>query len=163
MILEEEGIEFNFGKYKATKLDLQGVPLPEGMLLTDFFVEREKDSLLLEVKDFANPKMQPAQEKENKKKISNGEFINKHLVPKCRDSYTYIHLMEKDDRPLVYVVLLVMKAHAIDPPLLLDFSDRLSRRLYHEAHEPWKKRFVKSCHVVNQNNIGLFGISIKRK
>jgi|JI9StandDraft_1071089.scaffolds.fasta_scaffold402951_1 hypothetical protein len=163
MILEEEGIEFDFGKHKATKLDVQGVPLPEGMALTDFFVEREKDSLLLEVKDFANPRMRPAQEKENKGKIILNEFINKHLVPKCRDSYTYIHLMERDKRPLIYVVLLVMKKNSIDTPLLLDFSERLVKRLYHEAHEPWKKRFVKSCHVVNQDNIGLFGISIKRK
>jgi hypothetical protein len=75
-------------------------------------------------------------------------LIYEDLVPKARDSYTFLHLMGRDTQPCVYVVVLGLDRLAVDPALLSNFKDRLLQRIRHEAQDPWQRHYVIDCAVV---------------
>lgn len=133
------------------ELDRQGVPLPEKMSLVDFIIEREKDILLVEVKDPSHAKS-PLQEREKYlSRLNSKELIKSELTPKGRNSYTFLHLMERDTKPFKYVVLLGLEAYesATQEALLGAFKDRLLGNIRHEAQEPWKRLHIQDCLVLS--------------
>lgn len=147
--IRERDLEFDFvGAVSVERVDVQGVPIPKRMRFVDFLVEEKQRALLIEVKD---PSFATATEEARQEFVTSligDELIHEKLVPKARDSYTLLHLMEKDSKPFLYVVVLGMKGIVDDLAFLPSFKDRLLRRLRHEAEEPWVRQYVTDCVVV---------------
>ena len=147
--VREGELQFEFlGATSVERLDVQGQPRPQGMALVDFVVEESSRTLLVEIKD---PSQQPVPERERQRFISTMQhqtLIYEDLVPKARDSYTFLHLMERDTQPCVYVVVLGLDRRAVDPALLSSFKDRLLQRIRREVQDPWQRHYVIDCVVV---------------
>lgn len=133
------------------ELDRQGVKLPEKMSLVDFVIERETDILLVEVKDPSNIAACEENRQKYLRKLQNNTLIVEELTPKGRNSYTFLHLMERDTKPFKYVVLLGLEAYenSIQQALLGTFKDRLLGNLRNEAWEPWKRTHIADCLVLS--------------
>jgi hypothetical protein len=150
MIMREGELVFDFsGCINAQRLDRRGVQIPVGMSFVDFVVEQDKQILLIEIKDPSHSRATEKARQEFIRQLSGNELIANHLVPKCRDSYTYLHLMEQDTKPFLYIVLIAIEEDSPAPPLLLALKERLIQRLRHEAEHPWHKHYVEDCTVFN--------------
>ena len=153
----ERRLAFDFSAaVRAERLDEQGRPAPVGMSFVDFVVHEEDRVLLVEVKD---PQGAPEQRREKEierfvQELRRKTLVNEIFVPKARDSYTYLHLMERDDKPFVYVVVLGIGPG--DPALLLDLKKRILGRLRHEAEEPWKRVYISDCVVLTPDSWNTF-------
>lgn len=143
-------LEFTFpedlGEYE---LDKQGVKLPTKMKFVDIVIEREKDILLIEIKDPSHIRSGDKERKKYLRKLRNDELITQELTPKARDSYTYLHLMERDTKPFIYVVLLGLDAFdtSIQQIALTGFKDRLFADIREESHEAWRRKHILDCAV----------------
>jgi len=131
------------------ELDKQNVKLPVTMKFVDLVIEREKDVLLIEIKD---PSHASSPEKERAsyfKRLQDNSVVTQELTPKARDSYTYLHLMEKDTKPFKYIVLIGLDAfdEQAQKALLGGFKDRLLADIRCESFEPWKRRHIEDCVV----------------
>ena len=115
------------------------------MSLVDFVVEEQDRLLLLEIKDPSQSNTPSESEREFIRRMESRELIDNNLVPKARDSYTYLHLMKRDCKELMFVLLLGLE---LDRYLRVRFKDRLLGRMRHEAHEPWVRRYVEDCVIV---------------
>jgi hypothetical protein len=146
---KEGELVFQFhGARKVEKLDEEGTPKPSGMKLVDFVVEEDNRTLLIEIKD-PSASMVPDQQRERyARKFSGNELISDQLVPKARSSYTYLHLMKRDSKPFLYVVVFGLERFPNEKALLMGFKDRLLQRIRHECKEPWKRQYIKDCLVV---------------
>ncbi len=162
MKYQEGELKFDFTAAKSVeKLDDSKRKLPTGMQFVDFVVEDDARILLIEVKDpscsakGANPQAEAAITKSRTdfmKKIANDSLIAQELTPKARDSYTYLHLMKKDSRPMLFAFLLGAEKLTLDPALLLGFKERLLARLRHEADQPWSRNYMTDCIVLTESN-----------
>jgi len=160
MKMREGELEFDFSAAKSSeKLDAVKTR-PEGMMLVDFIVEEEKRLLMIEVKDPSckskggNSDAEVALAKERNefvKKVQNDTLIAKELTPKARDSYTYLHLMKRDSKPVLYAFLLGADKLTLDHALLLGFKDRLLASLRQEADQPWARYYVADCVVLTEH------------
>ena len=145
----EGRLEFDFtAAAQVERLDLPGTPLPHGMALVDFVVEEGRRTLLIEIKD---PEGTPAPYRaealrEFVKKMEGDGLIHQEIVPKARDSYTFLHLMARDRPGLILVC--VLGVGTPDPALLGSFKNRLLRRLSKETAVPWVRQYVKDCVVL---------------
>lgn len=160
-MMEQEGdLGFDFSKATAVeKFDRQATRQPEGMQLVDFVVEEARRLIMVEIKDPSckpkrdTPAAQDALDRSRtdfSKKIQNDSLIADDLVPKGRDTYTYLHLMKREGKPLLYAFLLGADQLSIDHALLLAFKDRLLARLRHEADQPWARQYVADCIVLTE-------------
>jgi len=150
---QEGDLIFDFpDELSVQKLDQQGIPNPIGMAFVDFVVEEESRIFLIEVKDPSNPKAEDKDSSEFIKKLREKTLINETFVPKARDSFTYLHLMKRDNKEIILVVLLGLEQFAFDPALLVNLKDKLKKRLKQETDQPWKKEYVKDCLVVTLMN-----------
>lgn len=160
--MEREGeFEFDFSSSKmCLKLDDKNKKIPQGAQLVDFVIEDDDRTYLIEIKDpsCAPKKTGEAAQKaiENErlkflKKIQNDELITVELTPKARDSYCILHLMGQDQKSMFYTVLLGAKELKLDPALLMNFQERLNKRLLQEMDEPWSRPYVKGCAVVTED------------
>ena len=149
-MFREGELEFDFSEaVEARRLDEQGVPTPEGMSFVDFIIDVGKEVLLIEVKD---PSHSTTPEQEREKfyhQLKGNELINKHLVPKCRDSYTFLHLMEKDTKVLLFIVIIAIDRRSFDEALLEPVKEKLLKRIRKEAKEPWVRQYVRDCLVLD--------------
>ena len=149
----EGDLEFDFsGSQHAERFDKRGVPRPHGMSLVDFVVEESERILLIEVKDPSDPNATGTVRQSWTKKLRKKPLINESLVPKCRGSYAYLHLMERDSRPMLFIACLGLSKVKHDPALLVAFKERLLSRLRKEADRPWKRHYVYDCIVVTDAN-----------
>lgn len=131
--------------------DKQGVKLPVRMKFVDLVIERETDVLLVEIKD---PSISTSPEKERNsylKRLQNNSVLSQELTPKARDSYIYLHLMERDNKPFKYVVLLGLDAFdpALQKALMFGFKDRLMADIREESFEAWKRKHIADCVVLS--------------
>ena len=159
--MQEGELNFDFSSAKQVeKLDEKGKMLPEGMKFVDFVVEEERDLFLIEVKDPSckakggDSKAEAAIQKQREefiKKIYKDDWIAQDLTPKARDSYTFLHLMGRDTKPTVYVLLIGSDKLMLDPALLTAFKDRLLAKLCQEADQPWVRQYVADCLIVTEN------------
>lgn len=160
MKMREAELEFDFSTAKAVeKLDDQNGPQPHGMQLVDFVVEDNHRLVMLEIKD---PSCKPQgggsralvaikqSRDEFVKKLKNDSLIAQELTPKARDSYTWLHLMKRDSKPILYVFLLGVSELTLEPALLLSFKDRLLAKLRKEAAQPWARHYVADCLVLTE-------------
>jgi hypothetical protein len=144
----EGELRFDFsGSIGAERLDEQGVPIPQGMSFVDFTVEEDNRQLLIEIKDPADSMATEDERGNFQRSLAGRELINLELVPKCRDSYTYMHLMKRDSKSFLFVVVLGVP-QSFDPGLLIPFVERLRERLMKEAKEPWVQPYVTDCVVM---------------
>lgn len=147
----ESELNFSFPKsLKWEELDKQGVVLPKGLALVDLVIERDNDILIIEIKDPSDTKAKEKQQKKYIKRLMEGSVITDELTPKARDSYTFLHLMERDSKDIKYIVLLGLDAFdgSIQKAVLSNFKDRLIRNIQHETVLPWKRNHIKDCIVM---------------
>lgn len=134
-----------------SELDKQGVKLPVRMKFVDLVIERAKDILLVEIKDPSHSRSPDKERNSYLKRLTNNSVLTDELTPKARDSYLYLHLMERDKKPFKYVVLLGLDA--FDPNLqkglLFGFKDRLLADIREESFEAWKRKHIADCMVLS--------------
>lgn len=151
--MQEGRFDFDFtAAISVERLDEQipGRRQPQGMQLVDFVVEELDRWLLIEVKDPGNPQAQRIASEQMLKQLREYTLINEILVPKARDSYTFLHLMERDSKPFIFVFFLGLGNLEFEHALLLELQERLMGRLMHEAAMPWKRRYISACVVVTE-------------
>ncbi len=131
-------------------LDRQGVRLPIGMALVDFVIERADHILFVEIKDPSHTQMLDGERLDYARRLRDGSVLNEELTPKARDSYAHEHLMGRDGKPIVYVVVIGLEAlsHDIQLGVLHNFSDRLYNSLRHEGEVPWVREHIQECIVL---------------
>ncbi len=145
-------LQFSFpDELKWEELDRQGVKLPVQMKFVDLVIEREADVLLVEIKDPSHSKSPDKQRNSYLKRLSDNSVLTQELTPKARDSYVFLHLMERDNKPLKYVVLIGLDAFNADKQkaILFGFKDRLLADIRCEAYEAWKRKHIADCVVLS--------------
>lgn len=133
------------------ELDRQGVTLPNGLKLVDFVIDLEDALLLVEIKDPSCSTTPELGQRQYFTKLRNDDILKAELTPKGRGSYTFLHLMERDAKPMKYIVVLGLEAFDVDmcKPLLTTFADRLTRSIRKEASAPWKRIYIQECVVLS--------------
>jgi len=133
------------------ELDKRGNKLPIGMMFVDLVIERDLDILMVEIKDPSHTRTPKSNRTQYLLELKSNEKISKELTPKIRDSFTFMHLMKKDIKPMKYIVLLGLDAFDIktQKELLGNFKDRLFRNIKQEADVPWAKEYLQDCMVMN--------------
>lgn len=150
MILREGQLEFDFtGSLAANKVDGPGTDIPETMKKVDFVVEEAERSLFIEVKDPSDARTTAEGRASFARGLKGSKLINETLVPKCRDTYTFKHLMGEDGKPFIYIVLISLYEHTDKPELFGPLNDKLRSRLRREGKRRWNKPYVADCMVVN--------------
>lgn len=136
---------------KWDELDKQGVKLPSRMKFVDLVIERDADILLVEIKDPSHSKSPDKERNSYLKRLSDNSILTQELTPKARDSYTFLHLMEKDEKPFKYIVLIGLDAFdpAQQKAVLAGFKDRLMADIRCEAYEAWKRKHIADCAVLS--------------
>ena len=133
------------------ELDKQGVKLPVRMKFVDLVIERDTDILLVEIKDPSHSKSPDEERNSYLRRLSDNSVLTQELTPKARDSYSYLHLMERDAKPFKYIVLIGLDA--FDPSqqkaVLAGFKDRLMADIRCEAYEAWKRKHITDCAVLS--------------
>ena len=145
-------LEFSFPEdLLFDELDRQGVRLPHRMKLVDLVIERDDDILLVEIKDPSNSRTPELERQKYLKRLSDNTLVKEELTPKARDSYTFLHLMERDMKPFKYVVLIGLDAfdHEKQKALLVGFKDRLFADIKCETNTPWRRRHIADCVVLS--------------
>ncbi|MFY3002170.1 hypothetical protein ACOTIX_23610 [Achromobacter xylosoxidans] len=134
-----------------SELDKQGVKLPVRMKFVDLVIERDQDILLVEIKDPSHSKSQDKDRNAYLKRLSDNSVLTQELTPKARDSYLYLHLMERDNKPFKYVVLLGLDAFdpARQKALMFGFKDRLLTDIREESFEAWRRKHIADCVVLS--------------
>jgi hypothetical protein len=136
---------------KWEELDKQGVKLPVRMKFVDLAIERENDVLLIEIKDPSNSKSPDKERDSYLKRLTDNSLLTQELTPKARDSYSFLHLMERDNKPFKYIVLIGLDAFdpAQQKAVLAGFKDRLMADIRCEAYEAWKRKHIADCAVLS--------------
>ncbi len=143
-------LEFEFPKNLTwQELDVQGQPLPVHMKFVDIVIERDTDILLIEIKDPSNVLSTEKEQKKYCKRLIDNSVLKQELTPKARDSYAYMHLMERDVKPFKYIVLLGLDAfeQQVQTAILTGFKDRLMSDIQNEG-QGWKRKYIKDCAVL---------------
>lgn len=133
------------------ELDQQGVKLPKGMAFVDLVIERAEDVLLVEIKDPSHTRSPEKERNKYLKRLQDNSILTEELTPKVRDSYTYLHLMQRDDKPLKYIVLVGLDAFddQMQKALLGNFKNRLLADIRCECAESWKRQHISDCAVMS--------------
>lgn len=145
-------LEFNFPEgLEWNELDRQGVKLPVRMKFVDLVIERERDILLIEIKDPSHSKSPDENRNQYLKSLADNSILTQELTPKARDSYLYLHLMEKDEKPFKYIVLIGLDAFDSEKQkaVLAGFKDRLMADIRCESFEAWKRKHISDCVVLS--------------
>ena len=143
---------FNFpDELNWSELDRQGVKLPVQMKFVDLVIEREKDILLVEIKDPSHSRSKDKDRNTYLKRLTDNSVLSQELTPKARDSYLYLHLMERDSKPFKYIVLLGLDTFdpATQTAVMTGFKDRLQADIREESFEAWKRKHIADCVVLS--------------
>ena len=134
-----------------SELDKQGVKLPVRMKFVDLVIERDNDILLVEIKDPSHSRSKDKERNAYLKRLRDNSVLTQELTPKARDSYLYLHLMERDSKPFKYVVLLGLDAFdpVIQKAVMTGFKDRLQADVREESFEAWKRKHIADCVVLS--------------
>lgn len=134
-----------------SELDKQGVKLPVNMKFVDIVIERDHDILLVEIKDPSHSRSRDKERNSYLKRLTDNSVLSQELTPKARDSYLYLHLMERDHKPFKYVVLLGLDAFdpSVQKSLMMGFKDRLLADIREESFEAWRRKHIMDCVVLS--------------
>ncbi|ESX84907.1 hypothetical protein NKH92_24550 [Mesorhizobium sp. M0871] len=133
------------------ELDQQGIRLPQQMKFVDLVIERDQDVLLVEIKDPSISRCPDDERQRYFKRLADNTVLKEELTPKARDSYTFLHLMERDGKPIKFVVLIGLDAfdHEKQKALLAGFKDRLFADIKCETDTPWRRQHIADCVVLS--------------
>ena len=149
---EDADLEFCFpDDLLWDELDKQGIRLPVKMKFVDIVIEREKDVLLIEIKDPSHAKCPDKERNSYLKRLQDNSLLTQELTPKARDSYMYLHLMSRDTKPFKYIVLIGLDAFdsKTQKALLGGFKNRLLGDIRCEGSVPWKRQHIADCLVMS--------------
>ena len=134
-----------------SELDRQGVKLPVNMKFVDLVIEREKNILLVEIKDPSHSRSLNKDRNAYLKRLTDNSVLSQELTPKARDSYLYLHLMERDHKPFKYVILLGLDAFDpnVQKAMMTGFKDRLLANIREESFEAWRRKHIADCLVLS--------------
>jgi len=133
------------------EMDRQGIPLPVGMSLVDIVIECNDVVYLVEIKDPSHTRGCQKDREKFVERMKGDQYISEELVPKARDSYTFLHLMERyENRKIVFVFLVGLDfwAHEFQKGILVNYRDRLFERILCETAVPWQRQYVSNCLVL---------------
>jgi hypothetical protein len=145
-------LEFAFpDAINLTELDKQGVKLPHNMKFVDLVIERDTDVLLVEIKDPSISRSPDRERNSYLRRLRDDSIIKLELTPKARDSYLFLHLMQRDSKPCKYVVLLGLDAFddLTQKGVLGGFKDRLLAAIGWEAESAWRRKHIVDCAVLS--------------
>ncbi|MCB9531148.1 MAG: hypothetical protein H6700_05225 [Myxococcales bacterium] len=165
-VIVEAELEFTFDPSWATEhLDSPGRVWPKGISPVDFVVDRGDDLLLIEVKDPSHSRATPAERTRFIREMTSRELTHERLAPKARTSWSYLYLMDRTEKPLVFVFLVGTDALTLEPVLLQSLNDRLRARLAQETEHPWARPYVVSSVVLPALDAGRYipGLSVTRR
>ena len=154
----ESGIILKFGKGVVfEELDKGRAKGATGLKLVDFVFKHKGKNIFLEVKALPSEKPADDSSKERHKffleSVKNATLAHNSLVPKCRGSYLFLHLMEEiNEDPIGYVILL----EPFDSADLLRIRDRVALLLKKETQVEWKKRYAILLGVFNKRTLNYF-------
>jgi hypothetical protein len=145
----EGRLKFSFsGVMNYERFDPKGKKTGQGLKKVDFIVEEEACLWLIEVK---------SEENRSVSDMLNDKHIYKIFVPKARDTYTCLHLMERDNKPFNYIVVFDdIDFHYSDYPKLERMKGRLYERLAHELDTPWKRQYIKEAFIVGASKVASY-------
>jgi hypothetical protein len=147
--LIEKELHFTFpGNLDVKKFDSGGRRTPQGMSFVDIIIKNKTQIYLVEIKDPSHSMAPISERKKFEDKIKNDSLIREELVPKARDSYTFLHLMKEDDKEFIYIVLLGLDAIKHEKALLINFKDKLIERILKETDRAWKRAYIRDCVVL---------------
>lgn len=147
--ITEGELTFEFpADWQVERFDEPGATLPWGMKPVDFIVEFADRLVLIEIKDPSHTRAPGKNRDAFVRKMQTDELTHEELVPKARTTYGYLHLMNRDDREMQYVVAIGADALSLQPPLVMHLTDRLRRRLKHEAAQPWARPYIAAAQVI---------------
>lgn len=166
-VFREGELEFAFGaSWKAELFDRSGVSSwpPVDVRPVDFIAEGKNEIVLVEVKDPSASRVPHNNRQGFVDKMRTKELTHQELVPKARTTYGFLHLMARDAKPMRYVVVIGVERLSIEPPLLMQLTDRLKARLRNETGEAWKREYMSSCIVVSTEDLdkAMSGCSVRR-
>lgn len=149
---QEQQLEFSFPDTLTWEvLDQPGKRRPVGMAFVDLIIDREQDTFLVEIKDPSHTSSPEGERRKYLNRLEGDSLIGDELTPKARDSYTYLHLMLRDDKPIKYIVVLGLDAFdsTVQKGLLVSFKDRLLARIRNECDSPWLREHIADCVVLS--------------
>ncbi len=157
MIAEEGEIQLDFtSALAARKLDDLGQSIPLGFKVVDFLVEETARKLLIELKDPSHSGAPQSERKKFAKKMTSDELACQEIVPKARCTYCFLHLLGEDDKEMLLVLFLGLEHLAIGEELLVVLTEKIRKRLRHEATSPWKRQYVKDCVILTERTWAKF-------
>ncbi len=166
--MREGDLSFEFSGAKSVEeLDEEGIAKPYGMAFVDFVIEEDGRLLFVKVKHPSSERIPERHRDEVRAreitKFQTNELIDE-LVPKARDSYCFLHLMKRDEKPFDFIFLTGLDRLGITKELLMNFRDRLLARLRKEADKEWKRQYVRNCavHTVESWNEHLVPYRVER-
>lgn len=164
-VFKEGELLFSFGSdWQAEQFDRPGASWPKGVSPVDFIAEGQAELVLVEVKDPSASGARAKNRQDFVKKMKTEELTHEELVPKARSSYSFLHLMARDHKPMRYVVVIGTENLSIQPALLMNLTTRLQARLSNETGMVWKRPYISRCIVVSVADLGkaLSGCSARR-
>lgn len=155
MKLKEGQLEFDFDDVAAERMDTQTrMHNLKGMKLCDFLIELPDGLLLVEVKNSQQVSEDPREQERTLNNTVHTSRIENDLVPKARDTYTYLHLMDRiGSKSLDYVVFLGLNLVPRDHQTLLTAKEKLMRRLRQEDTHAWKRQYICECAVITGQDL----------
>ncbi len=131
------------------RLDEQGKQIPVGMSLADLVITEDDYTYIIEIKDFSCTTASETRKKTDIKSLKSHDLISNKLTPKARDSYTFLHLMERIKRKIIYIVLLGLDdiEQLNNEVFLGTYKEKLLENIRKEADEPWKNKHITDCIV----------------
>lgn len=150
--------------WQVEQFDSPGTTMPWGMKPVDFIVDFTDRVVLIEVKDPSHSRAPTRNRDRFVRKMQTNTLTHEELVPKARTTYSYLHLMDRDDRPLHYLVVIGAEALSLQPLLVIQLTDRLRRRLRQEAAKPWARQYIASAQVITTADLprALPGLTVHR-
>lgn len=153
MPYREGDIELEFvGALSVEKLDATGRRMPIGMKLVDFVVEEATQIVLVEVKDPSQSGATPQRRTDFRNTMKDKSLIDGAIVPKARDSYCFLHLMNRTTKPCFIVFLLGVRSLPREPALILILQQRLKSRILQEADTPWAHQYATGVVLLTEAN-----------
>jgi len=151
----ESGMSFSFSAdAKDEKIDGGRANGVVGLKLVDFIFRHKNDMVFLEVKGSMNTDfLKPGAKKDHEEfldKVKNGSLAQEELIPKCRGTYLFMHLMDELDGKIPAFAVL---PEPFDTADLMRIKDKMERLIAHEAPKPWKRKYAKLIGVFNRKTL----------
>ena len=154
--ITEEELKFTFKTGQLIEFDKKGIPQPQGWKRVDFIIEEDDITVFIEVKDYACEALEEESIKTEVKKLSGHGFVNEIIVPKARDSYCFQYLMNKINKPIVYLIVIGLDSKYYDKAIFNILKESIKKRLNQETDKPWEKKYINELFVIPYFDLNRF-------